>query len=113
MCVSSLFFFKQETSYEMGISDWSSDVCSSDLAFREDHDGPAEAGGLAGGGDHPLQGPGAPPASDRDEPGAGKGKPEQRRPHQLPLQHEAVVPQQDGEDDGVPSRLMLGGDENR
>src|SRR3546814_831551 len=39
----------------MRISDWSSDVCSSDLA---------------------------------------------------------VVPQQDGEDDGVPSRLMLGGDEN-
>src|SRR3546814_2401197 len=25
------FFFKQETSYEMRISDWSSDVCSSDL----------------------------------------------------------------------------------
>src|SRR3546814_10158777 len=28
MCV---FFFKQETAYEMRISDWSSDVCSSDL----------------------------------------------------------------------------------
>src|SRR3546814_8847841 len=26
-----LFFFKQKTSYEMRISDWSSDVCSSDL----------------------------------------------------------------------------------
>src|SRR3546814_6482619 len=26
------FFFKQKTSYEMRISDWSSDVCSSDLA---------------------------------------------------------------------------------
>src|SRR3546814_7040247 len=25
------FFFKQKTSYEMRISDWSSDVCSSDL----------------------------------------------------------------------------------
>src|SRR3546814_1681022 len=27
-----LFFFKQKTAYEMRISDWSSDVCSSDLA---------------------------------------------------------------------------------
>src|SRR3546814_5720350 len=25
------FFFKQQTAYEMRISDWSSDVCSSDL----------------------------------------------------------------------------------
>src|SRR3546814_4087604 len=32
--VSSLFFFfKQKTAYEMRISDWSSDVCSSDLNF--------------------------------------------------------------------------------
>src|SRR3546814_9228404 len=29
------FFFKQKTAYEMRISDWSSDVCSSDL-FRGD-----------------------------------------------------------------------------
>src|SRR3546814_1150840 len=28
------FFFKQRTSYEMRISDWSSDVCSSDLAAK-------------------------------------------------------------------------------
>src|SRR3546814_7688675 len=28
-----IFFFKQKTAYEMRISDWSSDVCSSDLAF--------------------------------------------------------------------------------
>src|SRR3546814_7301302 len=28
------FFFKQKTAYEMRISDWSSDVCSSDLDFR-------------------------------------------------------------------------------
>src|SRR3546814_8900028 len=27
------FFFKQKTAYEMRISDWSSDVCSSDLLF--------------------------------------------------------------------------------
>src|SRR3546814_19733415 len=29
-------FFKQKTAYEMRISDWSSDVCSSDLASFED-----------------------------------------------------------------------------
>src|SRR3546814_2317590 len=28
------FFFKQKTAYEMRISDWSSDVCSSDLGHR-------------------------------------------------------------------------------
>src|SRR3546814_4332592 len=28
------FFFKQKTAYEMRISDWSSDVCSSDLVAR-------------------------------------------------------------------------------
>src|SRR3546814_17673781 len=28
------FFFKQKTSYEMRISDWSSDVCSSDLLLQ-------------------------------------------------------------------------------
>src|SRR3546814_7510421 len=30
----SLFFFKQKTAYEMRISDWNSDVCSSDLSLR-------------------------------------------------------------------------------
>src|SRR3546814_1568917 len=29
-------FFKQKTAYEMRISDWSSDVCSSDLALERD-----------------------------------------------------------------------------
>src|SRR3546814_3440738 len=32
MLVDVFFFFKQKTAYEMRISDWSSDVCSSDLA---------------------------------------------------------------------------------
>src|SRR3546814_392337 len=32
LCI--LFFFKQKTAYEMRISDWSSDVCSSDLVIR-------------------------------------------------------------------------------
>src|SRR3546814_9615545 len=30
------FFFKQKTAYEMRISDWSSDVCSSDLISDEE-----------------------------------------------------------------------------
>src|SRR3546814_5309 len=36
LCVVFLFFFffKQKTAYEMRISDWSSDVCSSDLPVR-------------------------------------------------------------------------------
>src|SRR3546814_3198339 len=29
-----IFFFKQKTAYEMRISDWSSDVCSSDLGIH-------------------------------------------------------------------------------
>src|SRR3546814_6140886 len=29
------FFFKQKTAYEMRISDWSSDVCSSDLVHAD------------------------------------------------------------------------------
>src|SRR3546814_10759628 len=33
--MNNLFFFKQKTAYEMRISDWSSDVCSSDLRFHK------------------------------------------------------------------------------
>src|SRR3546814_8363033 len=32
-----IVFFKQKTAYEMRISDWSSDVCSSDLIGQEVH----------------------------------------------------------------------------
>src|SRR3546814_6397114 len=66
------FFFKQKTAYEMRISDWSSDVCSSDLLILLDqfprnlHRGDARAwaadvkaqrvalSGLAGGFDQAL-----------------------------------------------------------
>src|SRR3546814_6503733 len=34
MYVMLFFFFKQKTAYEMRISDWSSDVCSSDLVYK-------------------------------------------------------------------------------
>src|SRR3546814_2157456 len=39
MCITLLvfFFFKQMTAYEMRISDWSSDVCSSDLVHQVYH----------------------------------------------------------------------------
>src|SRR3546814_7431558 len=40
MCVLCfVFFFKQKTAYEMRISDWSSDVCSSDLMRLARHRG--------------------------------------------------------------------------
>src|SRR3546814_5028057 len=38
LCLSCFFFFKQKTAYEMRISDWSSDVCSSDLEAAEEHE---------------------------------------------------------------------------
>src|SRR3546814_7738968 len=34
LCYFFFFFYKQKTAYEMRISDWSSDVCSSDLTER-------------------------------------------------------------------------------
>src|SRR3546814_10693882 len=38
LVVCFVFFFKQKTAYEMRISDWSSDVCSSDLRRRAPRD---------------------------------------------------------------------------
>src|SRR3546814_9826813 len=58
------FFFKQKTAYEMRISDWSSDVCSSDLdevvggehrkqdERRQDAEGDPEDGGEADAHEH-------------------------------------------------------------
>src|SRR3546814_6776507 len=43
-CFIVFFFFKQKTAYEMRISDWSSDVCSSDLDWARRHHLPALAG---------------------------------------------------------------------
>src|SRR3546814_5499597 len=37
------FFFKQKTAYEMRISDWSSDVCSSDLISTKPASAPTKA----------------------------------------------------------------------
>src|SRR3546814_3956385 len=46
------FFFKQKTAYEMRISDWSSDVCSSDLPATP-HD--ADCQGLKADDERPLR----------------------------------------------------------
>src|SRR3546814_3283817 len=51
------FFFKQKTAYEMRISDWSSDVCSSDLN-RRGRERPGHAG------TRPVPGPGDPGAAE-------------------------------------------------
>src|SRR3546814_4154801 len=37
ICFYCVFFFKQKTAYEMRISDWSSDGCSSDLEGAESY----------------------------------------------------------------------------
>src|SRR3546814_3069110 len=37
LLICLFFFFKQKTAYEMRISDWSSDVCSSDLVVGLEH----------------------------------------------------------------------------
>src|SRR3546814_727301 len=44
VCLVLFFFFKQKTAYEVRISDWSSDVCSSDLSRPT---GPASPGPLS------------------------------------------------------------------
>src|SRR3546814_1749277 len=46
----SFFFFKQKTAYEMRISDWSSDVCSSDLTKPITPSSEANSEGRAAGG---------------------------------------------------------------
>src|SRR3546814_9172323 len=46
-CIFVFFFFKQKTAYEMRISDWSSDVCSSDLLGKPGAQG-ADRAALSG-----------------------------------------------------------------
>src|SRR3546814_4751848 len=74
MCWSCFFFFKQKTAYEMRMSDWSSDVCSSDLdldaAAHDDvlaaPDEAIEARQIAIAGDlEQVAGPVAPPLVER------------------------------------------------
>src|SRR3546814_6716612 len=57
LCIR-VVFFKQNTAYELRISDWSSDVCSSDLVWAEHSVWPQDPGfgrALANGGVTTLQ----------------------------------------------------------
>src|SRR3546814_5763275 len=47
--VSCFCFFRRKTAYEMRISDWSSDVCSSDLALRARPPLPVDGAGAVAG----------------------------------------------------------------
>src|SRR3546814_5141531 len=69
---SAIFFFKHKTAYELRISDWSSDVCSSDLAADR------------GGGGHGLHfpDPGPPDVAPVREP-AQEGEPQEWCPGAL------------------------------
>src|SRR3546814_18681120 len=67
-----VFFFKQKTAYEMCISDWSSDVCSSDLIAGADRPRRRRAAG----GRRAGQGrPGAPAAGRRRHHGLAERRP--------------------------------------
>src|SRR3546814_11023192 len=65
------FFFKQKTAYEMRISDWSSDVCSSDLPIRSAVLDIVEVG--AGGGSIAWIDPGGVPKVGPESAGADPG----------------------------------------
>src|SRR3546814_9743551 len=73
-CVFAFFFFKQKTAYDVRISDWSSDVCSSDRLRADGLEGPAaplfDLGPKGGRGEvqrHDGTGPVAALAEDRSE----------------------------------------------
>src|SRR3546814_13569962 len=107
MVIVLCFFFKQKTAYEMRISDWSSDVCSSDLtagrtaraaqrtallarpADRRDlADGPGQpalrTGAAVGRGDPPAQTAAEPvrAAPGTQPPAVQAGRAQRRRPAQ-------------------------------
>src|SRR3546814_4832308 len=79
-CFYDFFFFKQKTAYEMRISDWSSDVCSSDLTPWLLRAGSFEPGS--------FQGPSVLPCS-------GHGRCQESRPigRRCDIQNQAVRPQ--------------------
>src|SRR3546814_18974311 len=80
------FFFKQKTAYEMRISDWSSDVCSSDLPTGDTCAAPfpGEPGRSAGTGPAPVRGSARWPPACRwsgagTAPGSAPARSEERR----------------------------------
>src|SRR3546814_4190874 len=85
------FFFKQKTAYEMRISDWSLDVCSSDLdrpAGQRQHREPDRGRGRIAAGRGDLQVPAQ--ARGRGAVGA-RGAIGSERPHQLQVQLAVAV----------------------
>src|SRR3546814_4533939 len=69
------FFFKQKTAYEMRISDWSSDVCSSDLSRHADDphfEGLGDPRGRAADAAHAENDEGARPKTRSEERRVGK-----------------------------------------
>src|SRR3546814_6769837 len=54
-CICFLFFFKHKTAYEMRISDWSSDVCSSDLLALRRREGRVRGEGILHFGGTPFE----------------------------------------------------------
>src|SRR3546814_740838 len=95
------FFFKQKTAYEVRISDWSSDVCSSDLP-------PVPAGGEVLRCTHAGQrSRAARPGPDvgRDEPG---GRDEARDPCAVPCTHRNLLIRVVPRDRAARSRCATG-----
>src|SRR3546814_5338337 len=84
LCCLVVFFFKQKTAYEMRISDWSSDVCSSDLGPEVDPDGPCRWIAVAGRavGDLRVEHPAV--SGPRDEPLGAEFH------RHFPLQHQEI-----------------------
>src|SRR3546814_5395702 len=82
MCVVSMHnyvcFFKQKTAYEMRISDWSSDVCSSDLPPRQVRARHRPASRLAHELARPAHRPGAAGATDVEGGVEGSPRPSRR-----------------------------------
>src|SRR3546814_16711847 len=104
-----LFFFKQKTAYEMRISDWSSDVCSSDLLgpdpgqrFRRHHHAAHPRPPHPDPPEHPLlPRTAAGPRRPRRQPGASPATVPRPLPH---ADRKSVV-----EGKSVSERLDLGG----
>src|SRR3546814_5097047 len=78
--VNSCYFFEQSTAYEMRISDWSSDVCSSDLLAGPGlHATPRDpAGGRAAMAGHPRIGAVVQQGVERPPAGQGAQQPVER-----------------------------------
>src|SRR3546814_7625974 len=88
-----VFFFKQKTADEMRISDWSSDVCSSDLNFEEIENYP-------GFGYRWRPADEASPVADRTDRGYDAGYP---MPGRVPG---PARPMHNGGNDQIPTRVV-------